>query len=146
MEKFSLPRMHELCLMQVRADRAMRTMIVIKLEAHKLTMMEWLALGVVSAGSKQGLSMSEIAAMLDVTLPQVTALVADLLELKFVKQKILASDHRGRQVIITLKGKHVLSKLERVIAREVHDWIKQIPSGRLQAYVSTVEQLSGQAD
>ena len=98
MEKPSLPRMHELCLMQVRADRAMRAMIVVKLEAHKLTMMEWLALGVVAAGSKQGLSMSEIAAMLDVTLPQVTALVADLLELKLVKQKILASDHRGRQV------------------------------------------------
>ncbi len=142
MEKFALASMHDFCLMQVRADRAMRAIVSNKLESQRLTLMEWLALGVVASGSKKGLSMSEIAAELDVTLPQVTALVSDLLELKFIKQKVLASDHRGRQVFITLKGKRVLSKLENAVAGEVRKWTKAVPSSRMQEYVRTVRQLS----
>lgn len=138
--------MYELCLMHVRADRAMRTVVAKKLEAQKLTMMEWLALGVISTGSKSGLSMTEVAETLDVTLPQVTALVAGLLKLKFIKQKVLASDHRGRQVIITLKGKRTLNKLETAIAASMRTWTRNVPNSRMREYVRTVEQLSKQTD
>lgn len=109
-------------------------------------MMEWLALGVVARGGKEGLSMTRIANSLDVTLPQVTALVTGLLERKFIKQKVLSSDHRGRQVMITLKGKRVLGKLETAIASSIRTLAKDVPSRRWQAYIRTVEQLSAQAD
>lgn len=108
--------------------------------------MEWLALGVISAGSKSGLSMTEVAGALNVTLPQVTALVAGLLDRKYVKQKVLSSDHRGRQVMIALKGKRVLGKLEIAIASSIRTWAKDVPRSRWQEYIRTIKQLSVQAD
>jgi DNA-binding MarR family transcriptional regulator len=142
MERTAMPTMYELCLMHARADRALRSVVTGQLESYHLTMMEWLALGTLSAAPKAGLSMTEVAAALDVTLPQVTALVSSLIKSKFIKQKVLASDRRGRQVMITLKGKRTLNKLESVIAVAMRDWSKDIPREQLYAYIDTVDQLA----
>ncbi len=142
MEKFELPTMYELCLMHARADRAMRNVVARQLEGHGLTMMEWLALGVVMAGPKDGVSMSQIAATLDVTLPQVTALVSNLLNAKMIKQRVLASDRRGRQVIGTPRGKKALANLEGAIAGAMRTWSKDIDRNQLKAYILTVAQLA----
>lgn len=136
------PNMYELCLMHARADRAMRSVVFRQLEPHGLTMMEWLALGVISTAPKNGLSMSEVATALDVTLPQVTALVNGLINSNFARQKVLSSDHRGRQVLATIKGRRTLGKLESVIAVTMGGWSKDIPPDELQVYVKTVSKLA----
>ena len=146
MERFSLPSMYELCLMQTRSDRTLRNLVSNKLSKHSLTLMEWLVLGSVSAGPKTGLSMTEIARALNVTLPQVTSLITDLLERKLIKQKVLSTDHRGRQVTITLKGKRVLGKLETMIARDVRQLTSAVPNSRLREYVRTLHVLSERTD
>ncbi|HSX23481.1 MAG TPA: MarR family transcriptional regulator [Candidatus Saccharimonadales bacterium] len=133
--------MYELCLSHVRADRTMRAAIGKQLESYQLTMMEWLALGVVLAEPKDGVSMTQIAETLDVTLPQVTALVGNLLKLKLIKQKTLARDRRGRQVTLTLKGRRTLRKLEDTISHTMQRWSEDIPENQLQTYVMTVMQL-----
>lgn len=142
MEKFDTPTMYDLCLMHARADRAMRVVVAKQLESQHLTMMEWLALSVVAAGPKEGVSMSQIASTLDVTLPQVTALVGNLMENKMIKQKILASDRRGRQVICATRGKHTLVKLEGKIATAMRVWSRDIDREELRAYMSTVAKLA----
>lgn len=142
MKPVNVPDMYELCLMHARADRAMRSVVSKQLEPYGLTMMEWLALGVVSAAPKNGLSMSKVAGMLDVTLPQVTALVNGLIESNFVKQKVLSSDRRGRQVLSTVKGRRALGKLESLIAVAMLGWSKHIPPEELQIYVKTVSKLA----
>ncbi len=142
MEKFELPTMYELCLMHARADRAMRAVVAKQLDSQNLTMMEWLALGVVAAGPKEGVSMSQIASTLDVTLPQVTALIGNLLQDKMIKQKVLASDRRGRQVMGTLRGKRTLAKLESTIAVAMREWSKDISRDQLRTYMVTVAKLA----
>lgn len=137
-----MPKMHELLLTQVRADRALRVLVSKRIESQRITMMEWLTLGVISSSPKKGLSMTNIANQLDVTLPQVTVLVAGLLQLKYAKQQTLARDHRGKQVMITLKGRRVLSKLDSSIAKTMRRHTKQIPANQMQAYILTIEQFS----
>jgi DNA-binding MarR family transcriptional regulator len=153
MEKFELPTMYELCLMHARADRAMRVVVSKQLEGQQLTMMEWLALGVVAAGpAKEGVSMSQIASTLDVTLPQVTALIGKLLENKMmlenkmIKQRVLASDRRGRQVMVTTRGKRTLTKLETAIAMAMREWSKDVDREQLRNYMITVAQLASKHD
>ncbi len=142
MERFTLPSMHELCLKHSRADRALRTIVSTQLEAQTLTMMEWLALGVIAEADRGGFSMSQVADALDVTLPQVTALVTSLVKMRLVKQKILFSDRRGRQVQITSRGRRLLSKLESHISKAVKVWTKDVPRTQLQTYILTVDHLS----
>ncbi len=145
MKSFTLPNMYELCLMHARADRAMRSVVASQLDPQALTMMEWLALGVISNAPKEGYSMSQVARALDVTLPQVTALVTTLIKMKLVKQKVLVTDRRGRQVIVTPRGARVLTKLEERIAVVMRGWSKAIPRDQLAIYMHTVSQLSQKA-
>lgn len=146
MTDFELPSMYELCLMHARADRAMRSVVGKPLELHALTMMEWLALGVISNAPREGFSMSQVAKALDVTLPQVTALVTTLIKIKLIKQRVLPTDRRGRQVIITPKGTRTLIRLEEQIAVVMRTWSEDIPREQLRAYMLTVAQLSAKAD
>ena len=142
MEQSTLPSMYDLCLMHARADRAMRVVINEQLEPYNITMMEWLALGVVFGGPKRGLSMTRVATTLNVTLPQVTALITSLVKWKLIKQRVLDTDRRGRQVIITLKGKRALSKIEGDISRAMREWSKDIPREQLRTYIATISQLA----
>ena len=142
MEKYELPTMYELCLLHARADRAMRSVVSRQLDTQGITMMEWLALGVVVAGPKDGVSMTHIAKVLDVTMPQVTALTGNLVNQKMIKQKVLATDRRGRQVIATLRGKRTLAKLEGIIAESMRAWSKNIDRDQLKNYIKTVSELA----
>lgn len=98
---------YEICLAHSRMDRELRTNIANQLDKHELTMMQWLLLGTLS-GEKKGLSMSEIARLLDITLPQVTALLVGLAQRKVVKLKTQKRDRRSRHAVLTTKGETVL--------------------------------------
>lgn len=146
MNNFELPNMFELCLMHARADRTMREVVAKQLSPFDITMMEWLVLGVVSQAPKNGFSMTQVAKILDVTLPQVTALVTTLIKLKLIKQTILPEDRRGRQVNIAPKGARLLDKLEGHVAEAMRGWSRDIPRDQLYAYMLTVSQLSLRRD
>lgn len=107
---------YELSLQYAHADRAIRGAFADGLGEYQITMMEWLLLGIVSQGSAKGVSMTHIATQLQVTLPQVTALVAKLTPLKLVKQKHSTADRRSRLVEITAKGKQVFAEASESLA------------------------------
>lgn len=134
--------MYELCLMHARTDRGLRTVVAKQLDEFKVTMMEWLLLGVVVGGPEKGLSMSTVATTLDVTLPQVTALVTNLVKLRLVKQKTQTHDRRSRHVVATNKGKILLGDMEQAIALAMEEWLKDVPREQLAVYLQTVKQLA----
>ena len=134
--------MYEACLLHARADRALRLVVAKQLERFKITMMEWLLLGVVCGSSDKGLSMSNIAAALDVTLPQVTALVSNLVKHRYVKQKTQAHDRRSRHVTATTRGKVLLGDVEDHINNAMKEWLEGIPKEQLLAYFDTVRFLA----
>lgn len=136
--------MYEICLLHARTDRALRTVVAKQLDEFKVTMMEWLLLGVVCGGPEKGLSMSTIAATLDVTLPQVTALVTNLIKLRLVKQKTQSHDRRSRHVVATNRGRILLGDMEQAIAGAMEEWLKDIPKDQLDNYFDTIKRLSQQ--
>lgn len=138
--------MYETCLQHARADRALRGIVADELEGFKVTMMEWLLLGVVCSGSDKGQSMSSIAKTLDVTLPQVTALVTNLVKHKLVKQKTQAQDRRSRHVVPTNKGRLLLTDMEDAINVSMKRWLSDIPQENLKIYLKTVKALAAQND
>lgn len=145
--------MYEACLLHARADRALRSLVGLKLEQYKMTMMEWLLLGVVCGGPPEGLSMSSVAQALDVTLPQVTALANKLLNLKVVKQKTQPHDRRSRFIKPTPKGQAMLEDIEQTLSVALKQWLADVPKEQLNQYMETVRwlathrhpQLGGQA-
>lgn len=139
MQEFTAKTIYETYLLHVRADRALRALVGAKLEAFKITMMEWLLLSVVCDGPPTGVNMSAIAQTLDVTLPQVTALTNKLLNLKLVKQKTQTHDRRTRHILATSKGKNLLSETEATLSDAMSSWLAGIPADQYAQYSATIK-------
>ncbi len=134
--------MYQACLLHSRADRALRLVVARQLEQFNVTMMEWLLMGVVQNGPKEGMTMSAVASALDVTLPQVTALTSNLTKLKLLKQKVSRQDRRSRRLVSTSAGKKLLENIEHEVNTAIREWVADIPREQLQTYLQTVEILA----
>lgn len=134
--------MYEVCLLHSKADRALRVVVSKDLEQFDITMMEWLLMGVVSNGPKEGMTMSAVASTLDVTLPQVTALTASLTKAKLLKQKVSPRDRRSRKLVCTPAGRRLLEDVEVAIDRAMREWLSDIPREQLDMYFETVRILA----
>jgi DNA-binding MarR family transcriptional regulator len=108
------------------------------LEQKQVTMMEWLLMEVVCHGPKTGITMTEAATTLDVTLPQVTALTAGLTKAKLLKQKVSSQDRRSRRLVCTAAGRQLLDETETAADAALHEWLADIPEEKLQTYLETV--------
>ena len=134
--------MYEIGLLHARSDRVLRAKVAGLLESSKITMIEWLLLGVVAEGSSKGMTMSEIAQSLHVTLPQVTALVNKLLPLKLVKQKSASNDRRSRLVSLTSKGELVLDENKKLLDKARSDIFGDATDDEVAAYIKILTNLS----
>lgn len=113
-----------------------------QLESYKVTMMEWLLMGVVCHGDKTGITMSEAASTLDVTLPQVTALTAGLTKAKLLRQKVSSQDRRSRRLVCTASGRQLLDNVEQAADQALTEWLSEIPENQLDNYLKTLEVLA----
>lgn len=134
--------MYEICLLHARSDRALRSQIASLLEESKITMMEWLLLGVVADGSSKGSTMSDVAKSLHVTLPQVTALVNKLLPLKLIKQKSASSDRRSRLVSLTSKGQLVFDENKKIMESAQAQLFEGMSKDDVDAYTKVLTKLT----
>ncbi len=134
--------MYQVCLFHSRADRALRLVVSRRLEQFNVTMMEWLLMGEVQTGPKEGMTMSAVAAALDVTLPQVTALTASLTKLKILKQRISRQDRRSRRLVATATGKKLLAEIEKEVNEAMRGWVADVPGDQMETYLQTVELLA----
>lgn len=142
MNKLDEITMYELALLHSRADRALRFVIASALDQYGITMMQWLLLATVQNGPKNGMRMSELASTLDVTMPQITALMNDVVKLKLAKQKINNSDRRSRQLMITSQGTQQLKQIEVTIDKTLRSWLNNIDNDELGTYIATVRRLA----
>ncbi len=131
--------MYEACLAHSKADRVLRVVVGRELEPFGVTMMQWLLLVTVSKGSHSGMRMTELSEELDVTMPQITALMNDLVEEKLVKQKINASDRRSRRLSITATGKRRLEEIDSKIDETLRNWLKPVPAEDLKGYFTCLK-------
>ena len=137
------PTMYQACLLHSRADRILRTIVSKQLEQFRITMMEWLLLGVVSE-AKDGITLSQIAQALDVSQPQVTALMDKVAAQKLVKQKVLRQDRRSRSVVLSTRGKYLVEDIEETITQELRGRLAEVPPEQLEAYLLTVKFIAEQ--
>src|SRR3990167_8292198 len=132
----------EMYMMQIRADMVVRFMILKSLEPYGLTIMEWQTLCAVDDGPDNGLSMSRVASMLDITLPQVSALVANLIDKKLVKQRTNRKDRRNRTLSLTKKGKNYKSGADSNVEVATSKLFAVVQPGQLSEYQKTINQLA----
>jgi DNA-binding MarR family transcriptional regulator len=130
-----------LYLSHTKADRQLRALLDKSLKSHNLSLMHWLVLSSL-AKFKTGLTMTEIADLLGVNLPQATSLINYLKNEHLVIQKADRQDRRQKQVVISVKGRALLRLVNPSINSLVEALLKSIPANHLVFYNRVVNQLS----
>ncbi len=134
--------MYKACLIHVKADRVLRSIVSGILAEYEVTTMEWLLLGVIDDSPKTGITLSHIAGRLDVSQPQVTALMDKVIEQGLVRQRVHKQDRRSRTAIITIKGKRLLDRIEESVQSFMETWLSELPKEQLRTYAETVTRIA----
>ncbi len=135
------PSMYEACLLHSKSDRMLRLVVGRELEPFNVTMMQWLLLMTVNQGPNSGMRMTELSEQLDVTMPQITALMNDLVERKLAKQKINSHDRRSRRLSVTSTGKKRLEEIDGSVDQALKKWLDPISGADLEGYFATLKQM-----
>ena len=134
--------MYQACLLHASADRNLRGMVSKHLERFAITRMEWLLLSAVSEAGHTGIRMTSLAQLLNVSLPQITALTNGLLEAHRVEQRIDPKDRRSRSLYATKKGRQLIEQVEQSMRGAMREWLADIPRAQLEIYMRTIQQLA----
>lgn len=134
--------MYQACLLHASADRNLRAMVSRHLERFAITRMEWLLLSAVCEAGHSGIRMTSLSQLLNVTLPQITALTNGLLEAHRVEQRIDPRDRRSRSLYATKKGRLLIEQVEQSMRSAMREWLADIPRQQLEIYMMTIKQLA----
>ncbi len=139
--------MYEACVLHSRAERVLKGIISNHLDAWKLTRMEWLVLATLAIRDNrhQGLTMTEVGEILDVTLPQLNALTIKLISMGYMKQTKSGSDKRIKILQVTKTGNDVIIALEKNMRSAMKDWLKDVDRNQIMNYMHTL-QILGYSD
>lgn len=129
---------YQACLVHARADRNFRGLVANALHPFGLTKNEWLLLAVVSEAPDIGYGMKELADMLDVGMPHVTALLTKLDTQKLVIQKSVPEDKRRRFLLVTKKGSKLLHEIDAVIRDDLRNYLGDMSREQVVNYYSVV--------
>lgn len=135
--------MYQACLLHARADRHLRGLVSAHLEQFKITRMEWLLLAACNS-APYGEGMSALARVLDVSLPQITALAMSLVDAGLIQQSTDRQDKRARIITITSKGQELIVAIEKSMRGALREWLAFIPRPQLEVYMHTVQLLADQ--
>lgn len=130
------------CILQAQAYRALREFMVIQLQRHGMTMMEWALLGVVYDAGDSGITHTKIAELIDVGLPMVTHMVDRVVAEGLVERRPSAEDRRKKLVFVTEKGSHVIDQTEKDIRLALREWMSDIPREDIEVYVKVMAVLA----
>lgn len=135
-------RAYKLCLWQAKGDRGLRTLASHQLEPFKLTLMQWLLLRTTVAAPRQRLTMTDAANLLNVTLPQITALAGGLTGPGYLIQRVNSRDRRSRQLVATAKGRRLADKAERQLEATLRPALAGLTSRDWQGYQRVISALA----
>lgn len=142
---FTEQSVHQVYFWHHKTDLVMRGVLSSELEGFRLSLAEWLLLGIVSEGPEDGVSLSEIAKHMGVSQPQVTGLMSNITNQKLVRQKVQRRDRRSRHVTLSTRGQHLLSQAEEVITEKMRETLRGIGEKQFAGYCKTVRGLSAKA-
>lgn len=128
--------------MQSRAYRKLERFMERVLSQYDLTLMEWALVGVVRDYGKKGVTMTELAKVLEVDVSHITNKVNELKATKLLTKTPNPKDRREKYIQITGKGKRFVDATEKQLRIELRKWLKSVSRFSLIHYVKTLKTIA----
>ena len=127
-------------LLQTKANRVFRNELSDTLKEFDLSLPEWILLGTLF--DQDNLRFLDIAKLLDIDPPFVTALVDKLVKKELVERAENEKDRRVKKILLTQKGRILIPEVEELLKKRVKKIYKNIPSQDLSIYMRILDQFT----
>lgn len=130
--------------LEARAHRVFTTSVNKSLSDYGLSMPQWAVLGVLNDHDDR--RPFQIAEVLNVRPPVVTALINELEANKLVMRKVHASDSRATLIVLTRQGKQLVAKVERHVQKDLRVLFGDITVPELAVYIRVLTKLAAKSE
>lgn len=137
---------HDIYTDAIKANRLLKNVAKQSLKPYNLGFVQWLILGVVGGGPEEGLSVTEMADRVGISLAQASDLSSKLIGSKLVRQRTRRTDHRNRYLVLSARGKLLLENIEQSMRGELLTTFRHIPKQQLAFYYRVNAGLAQQKD
>ncbi len=120
-------------LLQAKAYRILKQNTSLLLKPYELSTIDWALLGVLYE-QENGVGPSEMAQILGVEAPFVTAMAESLEKKGFITRIQSSTDKRAKLVVLTKAGKNLVPKLESHLRKKSKHLIRGVSISELLAY------------
>lgn len=128
---------------QSQAHRKLKKEVTEFLKPHRLSMMEWFALGLIKDRLSTGMRMTELASELQTTLPYTTNLVNGLMYKNYVTRNLDNSDSRAKILKLAPGVDKKCDAIEADLRKKMRDLIyANISPKDLNIYVKVLYQIA----
>lgn len=129
-------------ILQARAYRNLRAFMQDNLEKYDLTMMQWALLGSIATTGSKGITINELAHILDVEGSLITTMVNTAVKTGTIQKRTHPTDSRVRIVFATKAGTTLVERVESDLRNAMRTWLKDIPRTSLLRYLRTLEKIA----
>lgn len=127
-------------LLHNKANRIFRSELSGTLKEFDLSLPEWILLGTLC--DQDNLRFLDIAKLLDIDPPFVTALVDKLVKKELVERAENDKDKRVKKILLTQKGRSLVPEIEERLKKRVEKLYKDIPTQDLSIYMKILNQFT----
>ena len=121
-------------IIEARAHRNLRERIAIALKDYNLTIMEWALLGLVNDSQDKGVSVSDLARILDVKTALTSVMVSKQVKAGWLEKIPSEVDNRLRYVKLTSKGKRNVRVVELKLRKQLDSLMKDMSDEDVNCY------------
>ncbi len=133
---------YQTAVLHARAHRSFRNHLSQRLKTQGMTVMEWALLGLVSQHQKDGVSVTDLAGMLNVKTALASVMVSKQVKAGMVEKISSKRDSRLRQVCLTEEGKARIQQIEAELHKDLDAWFKKNGIEDLDAYLQALSRLA----
>lgn len=123
---------------QSKAYRVLRIHVTDSLAQYDLNPTQWSLLGVVFE-ARDGIRLAKVAHILGVKAPLITNMAKELIRRGLIKKVDHHSDARAKLLVIELKGKLVIERVEAALRQELGSLLKGVSQEDLNSYQKVLE-------
>lgn len=127
-------------ILQAKAYRLLRSSFAVALEPYEITVAEWSLL--VLLQKENGMRHSQIATILQVEAPLVTALVKQLERKRYIRRAEDPHDSRAKRLYLTKRGTDILPQLEVAACANMQSILGNISDDDLRGYFVVLEAIT----
>ncbi len=125
-----------------RTNNALKIIIARALEGLEITFQEWIVMKSIVDNEQSEVTVSSLAEMFDMNMPQTAVLIKSLIKRNLVRQKVSLKDRRVKYLSCSRRGIKLVYDGDQAIQHAMRYWLFDLTDSEIVTYLDITKKIS----